>query len=150
VLCALAARYEPGDVLFGYYGARHAIAFYGRRTGLTGWVVGQCHREHARDCFHELDRFRGHVRLWFFFTHAALGYREPQVIRSYLAAIGTERDRIPDPFVNSGQEEAAAYLFDLSDPVRLATTTADTFEHGPVHTGGTRILCDGTRIAAAP
>jgi uncharacterized membrane protein len=146
VLAEVARLSQPGDVFFSYYGARQAVAFYGPLTGLTDWTIGGCHREAPIEYFRELDRFRGEQRVWFFSTHAALGYREPEVIRAYLATIGTLRYDIADPFGASGQEAATAALFDLSDPARLRTATAETFVHEPVATGGPRILCDGTRL----
>jgi Dolichyl-phosphate-mannose-protein mannosyltransferase len=148
VLRELAKRRQPGDVLVAYHGARHAVAFYGPRVGLVDWTIGECHREDPSPYFRELDRFRGQRRVWFFFTHSGIGRREPEVIRSYLATIGVLRDRIPDPYGLTGQLEAAAYLYDLSDPVRLASTTAETFRHEPITTGGFRFLCDGTRVEA--
>lgn len=149
VLTELANRRQPPDVLFGYYGAANAIAFYGPRVGLTDWVVGGCHRDDPPGYFHEIDRFRGRSRVWFFYTHSAIGYREPEVILSYLDTIGVLRDSIPDPFGNTGQLAAAAHLYDLSDPVRLATATAETHRHEPIATGNERILCDGTRVQPA-
>lgn len=76
--------------------------------------------------------------------------REPVVIRSYLAAIGTERERIPDPFGGKDQSEAAAYLYDLSDPVRLAAGTAADHRFPEPRTGRPRVLCDGTRLPGGP
>jgi hypothetical protein len=146
VLAALAQRWKPGDRLYVYEGASNAVDFYGRRLGLNDFVVADCHREDPRAYFREIDQFRGQARVWFFYTHSALGYREPEVIRSYLSAIGTERDRIPDPFGLKGQSEAAAYLYDLSDPQRLTSAAWDTHQFPELTTGGGRILCDGTRI----
>jgi hypothetical protein len=86
--------------------------------------------------------------VWFFCTHAALGYRDPEVIRSYLRAIGEERERMPDPFGIRGQGEAVAYLYDLSDPRYLAATTWDGHQFPKPTTGARRVLCDGTRVGA--
>jgi hypothetical protein len=49
------------------------------------------------------------------------------LIRSYLETIGREVDRIEDPYGNKGKSEAAAYLYDLSDPQRLAQSNAETY-----------------------
>jgi Dolichyl-phosphate-mannose-protein mannosyltransferase len=147
VLAALASRWRPGDRLYVYYSARKAISFYGPQYGLTDWWSGPCHREDPRSYFREIDRFRGQPRVWFFFTHAALGYREPELIRSYFEAIGLERDRVPDPFGDRGQAEAAAQLYDLSDPGRLSAATAETYDYPDPKSGGPRVLCDGTRLA---
>jgi hypothetical protein len=148
VLEALARRWKPGDRLYVYPGAKYAAEFYGRRLGLNDFVVAECHREDPRAYFREIDQFRGQARVWFFYTHSALGYREPEVIRSYFSAIGTERDHIPDPYGLKGQSEAAAYLYDLSDPQRLASATWSTHKFPEPTTGAARILCDGTRIGA--
>jgi hypothetical protein len=146
VLAALASRWQPGDALFVYPSAEYAARFYGRPLGLSGWVVGGCHREEPRAHFRELDQFRGRSRVWFFYSHAAMGFREPEVIRSYLETIGKEREHIPDPFGARGQAEAAAYLYDLSNPSRLAAATWDSHQFPDPVTGGTRDLCDGRRI----
>jgi Dolichyl-phosphate-mannose-protein mannosyltransferase len=150
VLEAVARRWRLGDALYVYYGARYAMQFYGRRAGFTEWTTGECHREDPRAYFREADAFRGRPRVWFFYTHSGLGYREPAVIRSYLAAIGTERERIPDPFGGKDQSEAAAYLYDLSDPVRLAAGTAADHRFPEPRTGRPRVLCDGTRLSGGP
>lgn len=147
VLEALAQRWQEGDALYVYYGARDAMAFYGKRAGFKEWTAGECHREEPREYFRELDQFRGRHRVWFFYTHSAVGYREPQTIRSYLQRIGTEQERIAGPSSAPGQCEAVALRFDLSDSTRLATATWDTYQFPDTSTGGTRILCDGTRVS---
>jgi len=53
---------------------------------------------------------------------------------------------VPDPFGLKGQWEAAAYLYDLSDPARLAATSAEAHHYPEPTTGEGRILCDGTRL----
>jgi len=67
------------------------------------------------------------------------------VIRSYLATIGEEREHIADPTGATGQAEAAAYLYDLSNPTRLATATPESHRFPNPVTGERRDLCDGTR-----
>jgi hypothetical protein len=146
VLAALASRWREGDTLFAYYGGVKALQFYGPRLGLNQWTYGECHREDPRAYFREIDRFRGEPRVWFFYTQAAEGFREPAVIRSYFETIGVERDRIADPFGSKGLSEAAAYLYDLSDPVRLASTSWDRHRFPDPIAGGRRFLCDGTRV----
>ncbi len=146
VLAELARRREAGDSIFVYYSAKKAMQFYGKRFGLTEWVTGECHREEPRAYFREIDQFRRRPRVWFFYTHAALGYREIEVIRSYFETIGTERDQIPDPFGVRGQGAAAAYLYDLSDPKRLSAATWESHVFPELTSGGPCVFCDGTRI----
>jgi len=145
VLAAMAEQWKPGDRLYVYPGAEYAMEFYGRPLGLTGGIVGGCHCEDPRGYFREIDPLRGSPRVWFVYSHAARGFRDPEVIRSYLETIGWERARIPDPYGQKGQGEAAAYLYDLSDPIRLASVTSETHRFPDPPTDGPRDLCKGTR-----
>ena len=124
VLEELRARLEPGDTIYLYYGAALALRFYAPDLPRVG---GADHRGDGRGYFREIDALRGRPRVWFFHTH---GYPcEPEAIRSYFEAIGTELDRIEDPYGLRGQRETAAYLYDLSDPARLASADAETHSH---------------------
>ena len=121
VLEELRDRWRPGDAIYVYYAAELAMRFYGPDLE---WIGGTAHQRDSRAYFRELDALRGRPRVWFFHTH---GFPcEPEAIKSYLEAIGTELDRIEDPFGFRGQREAAAYLYDLSDPGRLAQADAET------------------------
>jgi len=148
VLAAIAQRWHDGDILYVYYGAREAMDFYGKRAGFKEWTAGECHREEPREYFREVDQFRGQPRVWFLYTHSAVGYREPEVIRSYFETIGTERERIAAlSSVKEGQCEAVALMYDLSDPTRLTASTWSTYQFSDTRTGGVRILCDGTPVS---
>lgn len=121
VLEDLRSRLRPGDAIYVYYAAELAMRFYGPDVE---WIRGTAHQGDSRAYFRELDALRGRSRVWFFHTH---GFPcEPEAIRSYLEAIGTELDRIEDPHGLRGQREAEAYLYDLSDPGRLAHADAET------------------------
>ena len=121
VLEQLRARARPGDIIYAYHAAGLALRFYAPDLE---WVQGTAHREDPRRYLREVDRFRGRPRVWLFYTH---GYPcEPEAIRSYLAAIGAEREGIVDPFGLRGQRAAAAYLYDLADPRKLARSDAAT------------------------
>ena len=124
VLSELASRWRPGDEIYVYPSSELAMRFYGPDVE---WITGGPNREDSRAYFREIDALRGQPRVWFFHTH---GFPcEPEAIRSYLEAIGHELDRIPDPHGLRGQREAAAYLYDLGDPVRLARADAETHPH---------------------
>jgi hypothetical protein len=121
VLEELRSRLRPGDAIYAYYAAELAMRFYGSDME---WVQGTDRQHDSRVHFRELDRLRGRPRVWFFYTH---GYPcQPEAIRSYLEVIGIELERIEDPFRLRGQRAAEAYLYDLSDPRRLARTDAET------------------------
>jgi hypothetical protein len=132
VLEAIRSRWRAGDELYAYYGARYAMEFYGPRLGYRDWIKGNCYRGAPRAYLQELDALRGRPRVWVLFTHAYDPYPEPRTMRSYLEAIGTEIDRVEDPFGTVGPLAAEAYLYDLSDPTRLARTTADAQPLAPV------------------
>ena len=121
VLAELRARLQPGDAVYAYYSARMALRFYAPDIPAT---IGGSHRGDSRGYFREIDALRGRPRVWFVHTH---GWPcEPEAIRSYLDAIGTELDRIEDPYGLTGQRETAAYLYDLSDAARLSRADAET------------------------
>ena len=108
------------------------MEFYGPGLGYRDWIRGNCYRGTPRAYLQELDALRGRPRVWVLFTHAYDPYPEPRAMRSYLEAIGTEIDRVEDPFGTAGPLAAEAYLYDLSDPARLARTTADAHPLAPV------------------
>ena len=124
VLEELRSRWQQGDEIYVLPPARPAMEFYGKPLGFRSWQTG-ANLNDLRSRLKELDSFRGQSRLWIFFTHA-VPCRQG-LIRAYLEAIGREIDRIEDPYGNTGKREAAAYLFDLSDPDRLARTNAVIF-----------------------
>jgi hypothetical protein len=132
VLEAIRSRWRDGDDLYAYYGARYAMEFYGRRLGYQDWIPGNCYRGTPRAYLQELDALRGRPRVWILFAHAYDPYPEPRAMRSYLEAIGTEIDRVADPFGTVGPLATEAYLYDLSDPARLGRTTADSHPLAPV------------------
>jgi hypothetical protein len=142
VLDELARRWRPGDAIYVYGTASLAMRFYGPPVE---WIDGSLDHVDGRTYFRELDPLRGRPRVWFFHTH---GFPcEPEAIRSYLEAIGIELDRVEDPFGNRGQRAAAAYLYDLSDPSRLAMADAEThpYPKATIVTRNKAIGCDYTR-----
>lgn len=121
VLEELAVRHQPGDRIYVYTQGRHDMAWYGRSAGLERWVQGDRHYQDPRGYLREVDVLRGSRRAWFFWVR--LDRDEPAWIRSYLATIGRELERVP----KDGFDGAGAVLYDLSDPERLATVTASDF-----------------------
>ncbi len=135
VLEELGARLQPGDAIYVYYAAGLAMRFYAPDLDA---IHGANHRTDGRGYFREIDALRGRSRVWFFHTH---GYPcETEAIRSYLDAIGLERERIEDPYGLTGQRETAAYLYDLSNPERLARTDAETHFYPVARGTGWRIV----------
>ena len=145
VFAQVAAQLQRGDAVYIYYGARLSIRFYGPRAGITEWTEGSCHRRNTPEYFRELDAFRGRRRVWVIWTHAIPRFGEPEAIRSYLSAIGTERMRIEAPGRDGGLASGEALLYDLSDPVRLGASNADSHPIPPPERpdDGPNVPCGG-------
>jgi hypothetical protein len=142
VLTEIVQRMEEGDQVYAFYGAGQAFAWYGPRLGLSNWVQGHCHRGDVRGYFRELDALRGQSA-WIVFTHARGAFDEVEPMLAYLRAIGTQTAMIEDPDDNRGAAAALAYRFDLSDPLRQGTTTAETFGETGTFRGDPKALCTG-------
>lgn len=128
ILEEFAAYRRPEDAVYVFHGARHAMYFYGPAYGVEPdeWTEGGEHYGDNRAYLREIDAFRGTSRVWFIYTQM-LSYKAPKDIISYLEEIGVRLELLRDPFGSDGQGDAAAYLFDLSDPERLQRASADSF-----------------------
>lgn len=114
VLKELKRQMQPGDILYVYFKARHALHFYGPQEGLTDYRVGGSYQS-IEPFLRELDSLKGHKRVWFFFTQWTPQQPFPDSIKAYLGTVlGKEIGKIPDPDGYTNQEEAAAHLYDLS------------------------------------
>lgn len=121
VLEQVAERHRDGDRIYVYTQGRHDMAWYGRSAGLEAWIQGDRHYEEPRRYLREVDALRGSPRAWFFWVR--LDRDEPGWIRSYLATIERELERIPE----DGFDGAGAVLYDLSDAGRLEAASAADF-----------------------
>lgn len=137
VFAELQRRRQPEDAVYAYYPSWQAVRYYGPRYGLgfEAVEIGACHPRDLHDYLRELDRYRGR-RVWILFASSARRLGERQAMTAYLDAIGVRRDAIEGPPTNrpgaiSARERiesrfrTGAYLYDLTDPSRLASTTAD-------------------------
>ena len=111
-------HWQPGDVLYTVHGGWPAMQFYGESMGLVPWKAGGSHGFAPRAYLREVDLLRGNPRVWFFYTHAK--WCQPEIVIDYLDSIGVRMQVIEDREGNRGKREAAAYLYDLSDPELLA------------------------------
>ena len=129
---------QPGDKTYVFYGAAHSFRYYAPRFGLSGAgvLLGRCARDEPREYLRQLDEARGEKRLWLIFTHVNRP-GELEVMLGYLDRIGRRLDAVVVPG-STGQlnESASTYLYDLSDPSRLATTSAAEFEPAPPRATG--------------
>jgi hypothetical protein len=146
VLAELAARRQPGDALYVFYGAERALRFYGPRVGIepSEAVMGGCHRGEPREYLRELDRFRGSPRVWVVFAHASPRLAEQATIRGYLGTIGKRTESIE-------AVGALADLYDLSAPDRPLNATAEAY---PLSAGNPELAarygCGHGPLAATP
>ncbi len=142
VFAELQRQRQPGDVVYVYYPSWQAVRFYGERYGMPLEAVdlGSCQPE-LRGYLRELDRYRGRNRVWFVnaFEPPRIGETAPML--AYLDAIGVRKATIEGPRTNrpgaTGQGMRwtsrlgnYAHLYDLSDPIRLASTSAE-LQHLP-------------------
>jgi hypothetical protein len=129
VLQAMRQGWQPGDRAYIYYGGEKAFLYYARRYGFVAadYALGSCAREDPRRYLRELDDFRGSRRLWLVVTHAVP--EELVTLQSYLDQIGTRRASFEAGHAPGARrsDRARVDLYDLSDPRRLASATADTF-----------------------
>jgi hypothetical protein len=128
----LARRRQPGDAIYIFYGASQALDYYGPRTGIypSGATVGGCHRGDLPGYLREIDRFRGRPRVWILIAHSQERLKEQVTIRAYCDRIGRRREGVAIP--EGDRRESTLELFDLTDPERLAASSADAFPLPPV------------------
>jgi hypothetical protein len=123
-------HWKPGDTLWVYYGAGQAFEYYRKLRPISGDVrVGECNRADPRDYLHQVDVERGRARVWVLLAHgsATFGFDERQLIIAYLETIGRRIDAFHAPLEDNTPNRAAVFLFDLSDPEKLAASSAQRF-----------------------
>jgi hypothetical protein len=147
---------RPGDAVYAAYSSWLAVHHYGPEFGLPldSVDLGNCYAD-LRDLLRELDAYRGRPRVWFVGTFER-GRGERQAMLDYLDAIGVRKAALEGLPTNRpgatargtrlvGRARNFAYLYDLSDPQRLASITAESSQlparpegladpctHGPV------------------
>jgi len=162
VLAELQRQRQSGDVIYVYYPSWQAVRFYGPRYGLPLESVdlGSCHRE-LRAYLRELDRYRGRERFWFLTAFERTRVRETPAMLDYLDIIGVRKLVIEGPpttrpgATSQGTRwrdlaRNAAYLYDLSDPVRLASATAISQQLPPVQLASSSWCVYGPPIPQVP
>lgn len=130
VLEHVADRRQPGDALWVYYGGGQAHAYYSKSIPLPADTrVASCDRADPRDLLRQVDVERGRARVWILLAHGSgpFGFDERGMLLAYLATIGRRIEGFHSPAQDETLNRAEAALFDLSDPARLAATSAERF-----------------------
>jgi hypothetical protein len=125
---------KVGDTIFVYPLSRIGVLYYGKQFGVLpgDLVTAICSRDDTRAYLRDVDQFRGRARVWVY-TAAQRPFRVARsTVRAYLQTIGVRRDSITLPSMQYG--EVSLDLYDLSDPARLAASTAETFPAPPMPT----------------
>jgi hypothetical protein len=109
------------DESYIFYGAAPAYDFYtARYAPLARTTMGGCHRGDPSAYVAEVDRLRGHSRVWLLFAHELPVLGEREAMLRHLADIGVARDSM----VTHGRDtdghttSVRLYLYDLSDSGR--------------------------------
>ncbi|HEY2796573.1 MAG TPA: hypothetical protein VGK26_01675 [Thermoanaerobaculia bacterium] len=123
---------RPGDAVFVFPYAVEAVERYGPEYGLApvDYEVGGCSAEDPRLFLRDVDRYRGRPRVWLLVGSVPSMTADRRSVEGYLSAIGVAGDRISIPSLPN-LDPVAAQLYDLSDPVRLASASPETFPLAP-------------------
>ncbi|MGE4055283.1 MAG: ArnT family glycosyltransferase [Vicinamibacterales bacterium] len=125
----IATHRRSGDRIYVHYAAGQAFVYYAARNGIepSEYVIGSCSHGSGRTYLEELDRLRGHDRVWIAMTSFG---EEPALFTSYLDAIGRRRETIGDAAAIESEDLRGAfgYLYDLTESPRSASVSPDRFE----------------------
>jgi uncharacterized membrane protein len=109
VLDYVSEHRQKSDVVYAYYSAKYALAYYSTRYQLGDAVIGIEARSQPSRYLTELDRLRGNERVWILFSHVYnwQGIDEEKLFLDYLDTSGARLDSFASP-------GAKVYLYDLS------------------------------------
>jgi hypothetical protein len=128
----LQAHRQPGDAIHVFPLTRIGVLYYGSQYGLTPaeWTTSVCDRIDTRAYLRDVDRYRGRRRVWLMWS-TARPFRVARVaMEQYLSTIGTKRKSLD--LMSRTQGLVSVALYDLSDPVRLASANAESFPAPPM------------------
>jgi hypothetical protein len=119
---------QPGDGILVFSNACEGVEHYAPEYGLApeDYQVGGCSGDDLRVFLRDADRYRGMPRVWLIASSVPDWRPARKSLTAYLSAIGTRKVSVAtsarDPL-----DPVSAELFDLSDPARLASASAETF-----------------------
>ncbi len=108
VLEYMSKHRQNGDIVYVYYSAQYALAYYSERYRVGDVVIGMQSRDQPSAYLNELDRLRGNQRVWILFSHVYnwRGTDEADLFLGHLDSIGTRMDVFERP-------GAKVYLYNL-------------------------------------
>lgn len=110
---------RPGDVLYIYTSSAYAFRYYSDRYGFKegDYIVGDIGRDNRKKYDVDLDRLRGHKRVWVLFSHVwkGGGVDDEKYILTHLDSIGKRLGAVK-------KKGASVYLYDLGEnPAAMGT-----------------------------
>ncbi len=129
LLHEISEEWVKGDILYSYFAANQAIAYYGPRFGLLDWHPGVCTApDDTLGHLTQLDGLAGHERVWVVFTHVLPQRRDVvEGMVAHLRETGIEKLALLDHRRSFG---TSAYLFDLSAAESLHSFGPETLTEG--------------------
>ncbi len=110
VMAYLSAHYESGDVIYLYSVTTYAFRYYAPKFGLADkeYIIGVFSRDDWKKYQDDLEKLRGHSRVWLLFTHVwyGNGVDEEKLYLYLLDGMGKRLDSFSAP-------GAVVYLYDL-------------------------------------
>jgi hypothetical protein len=138
-LAQIRDRWQSGDIVYSTAERSFEVLRSAPRFGLRpgDYILGPCDFSDPRRSLRAADALRGRRRAWVIVGEGADFPASPEY--GYLRTIGVRRDSLAVRLPGSIRSAApapfdipTAYLFDLSDPTRLARATADTYTLSPL------------------
>jgi hypothetical protein len=136
-LASIRSRWQSDDVLYVSFGRALEVMYHAPRFGIdeNRTTLGPCNYADPRAALRSVDSLRGRSRVWVIVDP---GDAFPSVEYAYLRTIGVQRESLAVQPAGTRRlapsapfDIETAYLFDLSDPARLARATADTYRRSP-------------------
>lgn len=128
----LQAHRRSGDLVHVGFLANSSAIYYGPRFGLArgDFSVGACDRHDPRAYLRDVDQFRGRKRVWILAKNGVVNRVPYATMHRYLQTIGV---RVTSVQARSGVIDSISLdLYDLSDPGRLRSASAETFPAPPL------------------
>jgi hypothetical protein len=147
----VASRRQPGDDVFVWYRAAPNVLWYSAAAGFDPQQLrwGGCWLDQPRRFLYDLEPLRGRRRVWF--VTAGGRSAELKLLSSYVEQIGRLIDRQTVRATLPGYLSMEAWLYDFSDPARLARATAASFPITlPAAPGQAVLACRDGPMAVEP